>query len=80
MERATRWLPCVLRLCLPDRARRLVLNSAYRSEASAEFSFRVSIMEGDWETRFLLQDIDMQISPSSADPRKGSRAPFFVSA
>lgn len=29
--------------------------------------------------RFPLLDIDMQISPSSAYPRKGSRGPFFVS-
>ncbi len=60
MERATRWLPCVLRLCLPDRARRLVLNSAYRSEASAEFSFRVSIMEC---SGLLIPDTDLGENP-----------------
>lgn len=73
MGRATQWLPGVPRLCLPVLSRRLVLNSVHRSEVSARLSFGVSIMEA----RFPLQDIDMQISPSSAEPRKGSRGPFF---
>lgn len=72
MGRATQWLPGVPRLCLPVLSRRLVLNSVHRSEVSARLSFGVSIMEA----RFPLQDIDMQISPSSAEPRKGSRGPF----